>query len=111
MSRYTLERGPDARHTHRLPAENDKSRRVAKVYALNGVPGLVERRKARQTGTFVEIYRVDQSVFDRVGLDARGEPWGLVCVHRNVVGCSTLSLAKDMAADPKIWCELCGGAP
>ena len=102
-----MSRGPDERHTHRLPAEDDKSRRVTRQYALNGVAGLVERRKTRQTGTVVEIYRVDQTDFD-----GGGEPWAVVCAaHGSIIGCSTLSLAKDQASDPNGWCEQCEGAP
>ena len=33
MSRYASARGPDVRHTHRLPAEADKSRRVTRRYS------------------------------------------------------------------------------
>ena len=106
MSRYASERGPDVRHTHRLPAEEDKSRRVTRQYAMNGVAGLVERRRVRQTKTFVEIYRVDQA-----GLDVE-EPWAVVCAaHGSIFGCASLSLAKDQASDPNGWCDQCEGEP
>ena len=102
------DKGPDTRHTHRLPAEDDKSRRSTKRYALNGGPGLVERRKPRQTGTFVSIYRVDQTIF---AFDV-GEPWALVCeAHETIVEVESLSLAKDQASDPTGWCEQCERAP
>lgn len=106
MSRYASARGPDVRHTHRLPAEADKSRRVTRRYAMNGVSGLVERRKTRQTGTVVEIYRADQA-----GLDVGKASWAVVCAaHGSILGCASLSLAKDQASDPNGWCELCGGS-
>lgn len=75
-------------------------------YNLNGVSGLVLRRRARQTSKIVNIYCADQARMDVGGL-----PWAVMCeTHGGIVGCGSLSLAKDWAMEPKSWCEQCGGS-
>lgn len=103
MSRYESSRGPSGPYTPRLHASEDKRRQV-KQYNACGVAGLILRRKTRQTGGLVGIYRVDQT-----DIDGGGEPWAVVCeAHGSILGCASLSLAKDQATDPKGWCEQCG---
>lgn len=78
---------------------------MAKRYCLNGHPGLIERRKVRQTGTFISLLHAEQS-----GHDPALSPWVIVCEqHAWVQNVDTLALGRRHMSDPKGWCEYCSG--
>lgn len=79
------------------------AKRQPKQYALDGVAGLVQRRKAHSTGTTISIYNNEQA-----DLDTEGGPWSTVCEdHGTIIAHTTITLAKDMASCPEEWCEDC----
>lgn len=73
------------------------------AHNLNGIPGLVQLRKSRQTGTMVGIYDGELQ-----GLDTESGRWSTVCEeHGTVIAHQTLALAKTWAPVPDEWCEDC----
>lgn len=78
-------------------------RKVVRLYALDGVRGLVERRR-RWNGVTVSVYNARQA-----GLDEDGGCWYTMCdEHDACCGHQTLRDARVMAAEPETWCEDCG---
>ena len=66
--------------------------------------GLVQYRRARQSGTFVGIYRSLEA-----GIESDPDlPWATVCEpHAGVVCHRTLELARRFAPVPLDWCPTC----
>lgn len=73
-------------------------------YAHDGIPGLVQRRRARSTRALISLYHAEQA-----GIDTKnGEPWVLECVeHGRIIGVPTLWFARHDAAEPEQWCVGC----
>lgn len=75
-----------------------------KQYSAKGLAGCVQQTRTRKGGILVGIYRNDQAKLD----EAAG-PWSVVCEdHGTIIGHGSLSFARDMAACPHEWCEICG---
>ena len=67
--------------------------------------GLVQMRKARETGTYVGVYRAAEA-----GLDPEAGPWNVVCEpHGSILGTESLALARRHASNPTGWCQDCRG--
>lgn len=65
--------------------------------------GPTQARRARQTGTVVEVWRADA-----IGLDDEGGRWFTVCTeHATSIAHATRRLAEWHAVDPRGWCEDC----
>lgn len=80
------------------------NRKVVRLYALDGVAGLVERRR-RSNGVQVGVYNARQAGLDQES----GACWYSVCEeHGTLVAHQTLKLAKYHAVTPEEWCEGCG---
>lgn len=66
--------------------------------------GLVQMRKARETGTYVGVYRSNEA-----GIESDPDlPWVTVCEKHSTCVCHT-SRAQALLAAPKpaSWCEEC----
>lgn len=75
-----------------------------KRYHLDGIAGLVERKRNRSTGLTMELYAADQT-----DIDVNGDRWAVVCeTHGSIVGAPNLTLARQSMAYP-MWCEACSG--
>lgn len=67
------------------------------------VAGLVQSRRARLTGTIVNIYRAKDA-----GLDDEGGAWVTVCeYHAQLSNHGTLETARYFAPYPDNWCSDC----
>jgi hypothetical protein len=75
-----------------------------KEYGHLGLAGLVQRTRARSTGTEVGLYASLQA-----GMESDPElPWCTVCEEHNTLVCHrTLALARENAPEPEGWCEEC----
>lgn len=75
-----------------------------KEYSHLGLAGLVQRTRARSTGTEVGLYASLQA-----GMESDPElPWCTVCEEHNTLVChTTLALARSNAPCPEEWCEEC----
>lgn len=72
-------------------------------YSNFGLAGCVERRKNRDTGNTVAVYRADQA-----GLCDASGPWVTSCEsHSTMLNHKTLAAARSHAGDPQSWCEAC----
>jgi hypothetical protein len=88
----------------RAPSPNQ---RRATGQWLNGVPGLVQSRKARTTGTVVGVY---DSLAQGIESDP-DLPWSTVCEdHGSVVSHHALRDALSWAAHSDGWCDDCRDA-
>ena len=69
------------------------------------VAGLVQYRKARQTGTYVGVYRSAEAGLD----DGDGAtPWTTVCEeHSQTLACESRKQALYFASAPLDWCQDC----
>lgn len=72
-----------------------------------GLPtGVVQRRRARSSGTTVEIIDTDEETT----FDSAGGRWVTICEHGYLCNHQTRVLAGSFAAAPEEWCELCDRA-
>lgn len=80
------------------------ARGPTKQYRHLGFAGLVQRTRARSTGTEVGVYASDQA-----GMESDHElPWCTVYEeHHNLVCHGTLALARSHTVAPEEWCEDC----
>ena len=75
-----------------------------KEYGLHGIAGLVQKTRARSTGTEVGLYAADQA-----GMESdSATPWCTVCEeHGSIVCQETLYSAQRSAPHPEEWCDDC----
>lgn len=79
------------------------TRKVVRLYVLDGVAGLVERRR-RATGVQVGVYNAQQA-----RLDEEGGAWYCICeAHGSCLAHRSLKMARYHAVTPEEWCESCG---
>jgi hypothetical protein len=63
---------------------------------------------AQETGTLIVVVNAVEQGLDPVGGECK---WYTICDdHSQLVGHSTLALAKAHAANPLGWCEVCNGS-
>lgn len=70
---------------------------MAAVTAEERAAGLVQRTRARSTGTVIEVWRPDTLVDD--------PGWVIVCEHGNSCHHETRVLAVSWSVEPQEWCE------
>ena len=88
-----------AAYEHASPSQSERLRTAASDDA-----GLLQRRKARSTGTTVSIYDREAA-----GVDADTK-YVLVCEeHGLLLAAATLTMAKRFASVPEEWCGTCRG--
>lgn len=112
VRRGEIERTGDAYRVSKTAIERrqPKAYPTRSRYALDGVPGLVQRRKARSTGAIIGVYHAEQAGLDecRSAVDPKGLPWATVCeTHDHAVNHRSLQEAKGHACEPEFWCEGC----
>jgi hypothetical protein len=67
------------------------------------VTGLVQSRRARQSGRIVEVWHADA-----LGVHDEAGEWVTVCVeHGSSCHHETRAVAVSWAAEPLTWCEPC----
>lgn len=73
-------------------------------YSLDGVAGLVVRRRCRSAESVVSVYNSTQAAI------ASSETWSVVCeTHGSILGVSTLARAIAQMDRPE-WCSDCQDA-
>ena len=78
------------------------TRKVVRLYVLDGVAGLVERRR-RSNGVQVGVYNAQQA-----RLDEDSGAWYCICEdHGTLLAHRSLKLARHHAVTPEEWCESC----
>lgn len=79
----------------------------SRTYEAHGLAGCVQIKRARQTGTLIEVFHADQAQL-RDDPDNPRTRWVCSCaVHGVLIYHRTLALARSHAARPKDWCEGC----
>ena len=69
----------------------------------HGYAGLVQMRRARQTGRRIGVYDGIEA-----GFDVGGGRWQTVCEdHGFIISHGTRALALSHSSDPLGWCEVC----
>jgi len=69
---------------------------------------LRQARRARSTGTMVELY--DTQVPQVNTFDCSGGRWVTICEHGSVMNHRMLNEARSAAAEPDQWCDECRAA-
>lgn len=88
-----------AAYEHASPSQRERLRTAASDDA-----GLLQRRKARSTGTTVSIYDREAS-----GIDGDGKFVAVCEDHGTMLVVDTLTTAKRFAPVPEEWCDVCRG--
>lgn len=88
-----------AAYEHASPTQRERL-----LAAASDDAGLLQRRKARSTGTTVSIYDREEA-----GVDGDGR-YVLTCEdHGMMLAVTTLTTAKRFATVPDEWCGVCRG--